>query len=308
VLQANELRRQLTPDGRRLVLSVGEAVAGGVRYRLALIDLTQGTVAQVVRDDADLIRPAISPDGSKIAYVRRAPTASESVLIDDGLWIVNADGSGVRRVQAGNAGVFTWIFGWTPDSKAVVFDELEWSATPTVVDISSGERSHYQGFVPRMWLSLGNDFAFRAGRTPSAAAGLTSKPFEGEYRLVVADRAGGSQRELVAEGNPFFLLGTPRWNPTSDDILYRHLMNAFQAEFFVASLTGAHARVPLAIRPYLADWTPDGARIVYLSQGFAQGGSLGIAVRMANRDGSGDRELLSLPDGGLSDLVTVRYR
>jgi len=28
---------------------------------------------------------------------------------------------------------------------------------------------------------------------------------------------------------------------------------------------------------------------------------------MANRDGAGDRELLSLPDGGLSDLVTVRY-
>jgi hypothetical protein len=308
-LPANELRRQLTPDGRQLVLSVGEDVAGGSRYRLALIDLEHGRLAQVVRDDADLIRPALSPDGTRIAYVRRMPTATDRPLIDDGLWVVNADGTGPRRVAPGADGLFTWIFGWTPDSKGVVFDRLEWSAGPVVIDIASGERRLLGGFVPRMWMTFGNDFAFRANRSPSLVAGLASKAFEGEYALVVADTAGGPQRTLVAEGNQFFLLGAPRWNPKSDEILYRHLMRADRIEFFVATLTGAHTRIPLAQRPFLADWTSDGAGIVYLSQGFAAAPDsfLATGVRTARRDGSGDRELLSLPEGGLSDLVVVGY-
>ena len=125
---------------------------------------------------------------------------------------------------------------------------------------------------------------------------------------MVADRAGDPQRTLVAEGNTFFLLGAPRWNPKSDEVLYRHLMRLDQMEFFVADLTGAHTRIPLALRPYLADWTSDGAGIVYLSQGFTASGSvLATAVRAARRDGSGDRELLSLPAGGLTDLVVIGY-
>jgi len=284
-LPANELRRQLTPDGRSLALSIGEDVAGGggPRYRLALVDLEHGKLVQVVRDDADLIRPAISPDGTKIAYVRRMPTTSDRPLVDDGLWVVNADGTGTRRVAPGADGLFTWIFGWTPDSKGIVFDLLEWSAGPVVIDVASGERRLLGGFVPRMWMTYGNDFAFRSNRSPSLVAGLSSRAFQGEYSLVVADRAGDPQRTLVAEDNTFFLLGAPRWNPKSDEILYRHLIKPDQSEFFI------------------------GTGIVYLFQGVAQGTDyfLATGVRTARRDGSGDRELFSLP--GLSDLVVVGY-
>ena len=312
-LPANELRRQLTPDGKRLVLSVGEDVAGSPRYRLAIVDLDRGTLTQVVRDDANLIRPAISPDGTKIAYVRRFPTESTDRLGDDGLWVVNADGTGARRISPGAGGLFTWIFGWTPDSKGVIFDTLEWSAGPLVIDVANGTRTPVGGFVPRDWLTLGNDFAFRTGRSPSVVAGLSSKAFQGEYSIVVADRAGDPQRTLVAEGNTFFLLGVPRWNPKTDEILYRHVMQLNQIEFFVADLTGAHARIPLAVRPYLADWTSDGAGIVYLSQDVTPedysvvGASLARAVRIAKRDGSADRELFSFSGGGLSDLVVIGY-
>jgi Tol biopolymer transport system component len=312
-VQANELRRQLTPDGRRLVLSVGEDLSGTPRYRLAVVDLDGGALRQVVRDDADLIRPAISPDGTKIAYVRRFPTGSTDRFVDDGLWVVNVDGTGARRLAPGAAGLFTWIFGWTPDSKGVIFDTLEWSAGPLVIDVASGTRTLVGGFVPRDWLALGNDFAFRTGRSPSIVAGLSSKAFQGEYSIVVANRAGDPQRTLVAEGNTFFLLGAPRWNPKTDEILYRHVMRLNEMEFFVADLTGAHTRVPLAVRPYLADWTSDGAGIVYLSQDITPedfskvGASLARAVRIAKRDGSADRELFSFSGGGLSDLVVIGY-
>ena len=195
-----------------------------------------------------------------------------------------------------------------PSAKGVIFDSLEWSAGPLVIDVASGKRTLLGGWVPRDWLTLGNDFASRTKGSPSVVAGLSSKAFEGEYSLVVSDRAGDPQRTLVAEGNAFFLLGAPRWSPKSDEILYRHIVKVGQIEFFVADLTGAHTRVPLPVRPYLADWTSDGAGIVYLSRGAALGSDfLGSAVRAAKRDGSGDRELLSLPAGGLSDLVVIGY-
>ena len=195
-----------------------------------------------------------------------------------------------------------------PSAKGVIFDSLEWSAGPLVIDVASGKRTLLGGWVPRDWLTLGNDFASRTKGSPSLVAGLSSKAFEGEYSLVVSDRAGDPQRTLVAEGNAFFLLGAPRWSPKSDEILYRHIVKVGQIEFFVADLTGAHTRLPLPVRPYLADWTSDGAGIVYLSQGAALGSDfLGSAVRAAKRDGSGDRELLSLPAGGLSDLVVIGY-
>lgn len=137
-----------------------------------------------------------------------------------------------------------------PSAKGVIFDSLEWSAGPLVIDVASGKRTLLGGWVPRDWLTLGNDFAFRTSRSPSVVAGLSSKAFEGEYSLVVSDRAGDPQRALVAEGNAFFLLGAPRWSPKSDEILYRHIVKVGQIEFFVADLTGAHTRVALPVRPF----------------------------------------------------------
>src|SRR5439155_26462482 len=125
--------------------------------------------------------------------------ARERPLVGDGLWVANADGTSGRRVARGADGRFTWIVRWAPDSKGVVFDLLEWSAGPVVIDIASGERGLLGGFVPRMWMTFGKDFAFRPNRSPSLVAGLASKAFEGEYTLVVGDAAGGPQRTLVAE-------------------------------------------------------------------------------------------------------------
>ena len=118
-----------------------------------------------------------------------------------------------------------------PSAKGVIFDSLEWSAGPLVIDVASGKRTLLGGWVPRSSLVLGNDFAFRTSRSPSVVAGLSSKAFEGEYSLVVSDRAGDPQRTLVAEGNAFFLLGAPRWSPKSDEILYRHIVKVGQMSF-----------------------------------------------------------------------------
>ena len=114
---------------------------------------------------------------------------------------------------------------------------------------------------------------------------------------------------LVRESDHFVMLGAPRWNPTSDDILYRRLITQLRAEFYVVRASGgAPKRVPLAAQPYLVEWTPGGDAVVYIGQSPSTTSYPGVSVHVAARDGSSDREILSLPDGGIADVVTFRYQ
>ena len=295
-LRANILRRQFSADGKRLVLS---GAGSNGRYVLSLIDLGAGTVTIAAQDAAaDLIRPALSPDGTKIAYVRRTGDR------DDGLWLVNTDGTPARQLRPGVAGLYTWTYGWTPDSRLLAFDQIESTPSYVLLDVATGARTSALGFANILW---GEPAAWRA-KTPSLAAGLADRAFDGEYRLVVADRADASQRVLVDESNHHLILDAPRWNPASDEILYRRLISVIRTEFYVVPASGGVSKVvPLAQHPWLADWTPDGAGIIYIAQDTGGYSWLGVGIRVALRDGTGDRELLAMPDGALSDVIAVRY-
>lgn len=65
---ANVLARQLSPDGRRLLLSAAATGASGERLVIFVVDLETGRVQPVgAEDGADHEKPAWSPDGRRIA-------------------------------------------------------------------------------------------------------------------------------------------------------------------------------------------------------------------------------------------------
>jgi hypothetical protein len=296
-LRANRLRRQLSSDGKRLILS--GATLGG-RFVISLIDLDTSTVSTIAHDPAaDLIRPALSPDGSRVAYVKRTGER------DDGLWLVNIDGTGTRQLRPGVPGLYTWTYGWTPDSKGLAFDQIESAPSYVLLDVGTAATSSALGFGKILW---GDQVSWRA-KVPSLAAALADRGFNGEYRIVVADGADGPTRVLVTETNRNLILDDPTWNPMSDLILYRRLITVRQSEYYVIPAAGGTPqRIPLSMHAWHADWTPDGTGVVYLAQDTSGNSWLGTGVRVANRDGSADREILAMPDGGLSDLVAVSYR
>jgi hypothetical protein len=144
--------------------------------------------------------------------------------------------------------------------------------------------------------------------SPAFVAGVAATPFQGEYRIVVADRADAPQRVLVRESNHFLLVGVPRWNPVTDEILYRRLIGVPGIEYYIVRASGGDpVRVPLSAMPYIAEWTPDGGSIVYVAADQTPYAFYGGSVHIVRRDGTADRVLFATPAGGLTDLFTVRY-
>lgn len=92
--------RQVTRDGTRLVLEQA-ALGAAAHDGLVVVHLVAGTIREIARgDERNDVMPAWSPDGRRIAYARRNP-ARTPVTYDDGLWVIDADGTGAAVAAAG---------------------------------------------------------------------------------------------------------------------------------------------------------------------------------------------------------------
>jgi Tol biopolymer transport system component len=171
------------------------------------------TKAERKLTDFPMASPAVfsarSPDGSRIAYVRVDGTGSS-------MWVMNADGSGERKLIDESASYTTLERPqWTPDGAGVVYT--------------------YHGFVVESGSIKGE--VFRAERvdpntgerTPLApdAEGPTLAP-DGGLAFVRTTRAGqelvllepgGTERRLVPE-RTFVSLAAPRFSPDGKRVAF----------------------------------------------------------------------------------------
>ena len=323
-----------SPDGSRIAFLAQDGIAvvhvesGGVTRlrvgaRLPLwspsgdtILLSTGSGLSTVNADGSGLRPltstgsstaaAWSPDGGQIAFADESPTADAS----DGVFVVAADGSGIRRIgtAAHDSIAGERAPAWSPDGRLVAFAAQ--SRIRTVRPDGTGGR-WLTPPRPNTWITTGPAW-FRDGRnvffTSSAVKGdldlFTAGPDGTHVRAITRNgvgeftpawapdglslaytangrihvRSGSTARPLRSTPKPALF---PSWSPDGSRIAFSHLR-----QVYVVDAAGSRARLIANGARSGPEWSPDGGLIAF---------SNGRSVRVVRPDGRGARELTSAP-------------
>jgi TolB protein len=102
-----------SPDGRQIVFM--QTVPPTITWDLRVLDVRTGAVTDLTRDPHNEFDPAWSPNGKMIVFASDA--ASHAGFRS--LYVIAADGSGLRRLTSGVAD--DSMPSWSPDGRTIVF-------------------------------------------------------------------------------------------------------------------------------------------------------------------------------------------
>ncbi len=297
----NVLARQLSPDGKRLVLSVPTATDSGAwRYALVTVVLETAQVRQLTTDPTfhDL-SPAWSPDGTRIAFARSRALS----LADAGLWTIEANSGEPRRFLDGSTSGSTRVYGWTADATGIAFDASTDARGFAVLDVGSGAVRRVPGVAtsvaPASW---------RRGQ-PAVVLALASAGDGAQSRVEVRDRIGDAPRVLVQAAVDDAILSDPRWSPSGAEILYART-EGLVTSLYIAPLSGPARRLPTTGAPIRGEWTPGGA-VAYLARETGSAFALMATIRADGGQPIEHARIARTPERWLEtslDLATFRYR
>lgn len=200
----------LSPFLRKLTNPIGQADA--------FVDLTQIISTAVAPHD---YAPAISPDGTRVAYVRhflRQDSRFDGAGIAPlpaicSIRVINYDGSGDREILRLNEGLWVSKLAWSPTGAQIAFDIAPqmvlngWNSLLGDVTRSSISVVNADGSNPRPLVGAPASY-------PSWAPGLAVPPATPSVRIRQTGDTFELQIEPLVPGTPFVVEGTtnlPNW-------------------------------------------------------------------------------------------------
>jgi hypothetical protein len=218
--------------------------------------------------------PAWSPDGSRIAFQSTRDGIS-------GIFVINADGSGLRRVTYTTGGI-DYDPTWSPDGARIAFIKLDSNTDPNPTDIyvvnADGSNLTKLTNASRDWAPV---WSPDGSRLAFDCAG---------YSICAMD-ADGRNRVTLAQGSSEASFLEPNWSPDGRKIAYSHYTFSEETatqEIFVMNADGSQQQnvTQSATTETSPAWSPDGNKLV-----FSVWMAGGAEIFTINLDGSGRSQL-----------------
>ncbi len=302
-----------TPAAPILRLALHDVVYGSLKnvQAFSLPPLTSSEFRMVVHRASDQLvgwatdgEPGIA--ATRIAFRRRASNG------ESGLYLIDSDGEGLRRIDTGATSVFSPAF--SPDADRIAYtiqDEIGFTALMEVNlvtgrrrTVSSGDALHLSPtYAPDGRLAYartegdGTEIFFEGGpaltRTRGDALNPSFSP-DGRWLAFEADPLGQPQIYVqpVSGGSPRLIsryvrnertnAAGPSWSPGGDRIAYAAMVGGV-FQIFTVSPDGTDRRM-LTSRGLNENpsWAPDGRHLVFSSEG-ASGHGLWILDTVTGR-------------------------
>lgn len=240
-------------------------------FAIERYELETGHVERVIGGEGGAVRPTPSPDGKKMAYVRREATQSRLYIRDlatgedrkvfDALDMDSQETWAVTGVYPNMA--------WTPDSASVIV----WAQGKlNRVDLTSGQStvipfriSDSRGVIdpplPRVAVAP-DSFETKMPRGATVSPDGKQVVFETLGKLWVKPMAGGDARRLT--NDEAAMEAYPSWSADGKRIVYVRWTDADLGEVRVIGATGGKATVLATSGHYKRPvFSPDGKTVVY---------------------------------------------
>ncbi|MGC4108479.1 MAG: hypothetical protein QM753_19320 [Thermomicrobiales bacterium] len=244
---------------------------------------------RVVYDLPSLAYPRISPDGTRIAFVRNQVNR-ETGKPESAIWLIDRDGSNRRRL--------TWTGTrngdpvWSPDGSKLAFTSVRDGDKPhavVVLGFDGGEPEivsrHATPASGLAWSPDGSQIAYatavdpenpdetpRDPKAPAAVRVVKRIDYKQDgygfvndvrYQVFVVDVASGERRQLTSGSNDH--LG-PVWSPDGASLAVTlPRLNGMASQLGVLDVRPGELRAfgPEKGSAHLTAWSPDGASILY---------------------------------------------
>lgn len=163
--------------------------------------------------DQQLLQPAISPDGTQVAYIVFQLTQAEGTTIGTDLAVASLDDpKQVILVQHARQAEFVWTPRWTPDGKSLIFTHEPGDLMIRVVRLD----------LERREVEILREDARDADISPDGSRIVfVNAPYSGDPHLVVRDLSDGTERVLDPqrewEPRPFRI---PRFSADGESVIF----------------------------------------------------------------------------------------
>ncbi|HMV96129.1 MAG TPA: hypothetical protein PKE35_11690 [Anaerolineales bacterium] len=268
--------------GNELIMAVGGNVLDGLDLYV-LDPASPGRMAKLTKGLYSAFCPAISPDGTKIAFRKR------DIRWD--IFVMTVSDSTLRRITDNEAEEGCPV--WSPDGQNLAFDSRNESAFSEIILSSSDGRTQNlltaalraeqpeANFYSPNWSPDGKQIAF------------TLRLKDNDIYLMNIEDGSASPLEVTPDQNEAF----PRWSPDGESVLF------FRKDGIYIGKADGSGSVKVntgSLIPDNANWSPDGARIVF-SADDKETEIKTKALYLVNLDGSGLTLFAEIPNTDLFD-------